>query len=167
MSIRWLLAAFGCVVLSGACGSGGPTSPSGPPIVTPGIPPGSPAGPGPSPIAGTPIAAGVLVEASVDGSDPVCFPNWDARGHCRQYDLTAASDGVLMARLQWPGFSVGPADPDLFLVGPDGVWNYAEDDPVNKDRQVKLPAKAQLTYRIVVLSYGSSPQPFGLVADVH
>jgi hypothetical protein len=49
------------------------------------------------------IAAGALIEGTVTGDDPVCFYNWDATGHCRQFDVVAASDGVIVATLTWTG----------------------------------------------------------------
>ena len=124
-------------------------------------PPGvaGPFGPGPNPA----IAAGALIEGTVTGSDPVCFPNWDATGHCRQFDFVAASDGAIVATLTWTGPSRGLYDPDVFLAAPDGQWDFAQD--AWPEKHVTLGARSGVTYRVVVMSYGTSELSFGLRVD--
>jgi hypothetical protein len=155
------------VFLVAACQSGPtfvPTAPAAVPQGTgtsPGVRPGTP---GPEPIPGTRIAAGSPVAGTIDERDPTCFRNWDQTGHCRQYDLTAPSDGMMRATLKWPGRALGAYNPDVFLVAPDGTWVYAEDTP--DEKHAMLPVKRGLIYRIVVLSYGASAQAFELIVDV-
>jgi hypothetical protein len=119
---------------------------------------------GPALVPGTSITAGTAVEGIIDGRDPECFPNWDATGHCRQYDVTAPSDGLMLATLQWSEPRRGLFDPDVFLVAPDGVWVYAPDGSGAK--QAGLSVKAGLVYHVVVLSYGTEPQAFKLTVGL-
>ena len=160
---RRLIATLGWVLLVSACGS---TSPTAPAAIqqnnrTSSGGPGGAAGPAALPA--TSISAGSVVEGTVDGRDPDCFPAWDASGHCRQYAFTAPSDGTLVALLK---FSASSArfDPDLFLVAPGGEWVYAPDK--SADRQTTLPVKAGLIYHIVVFGYGTVEQTFTLSVDL-
>jgi hypothetical protein len=98
--IRYVAAALAAVVLSAACESSTPTAPSANPQPS-AVPPAQPTGSGPTPVSGTPIAAGSRVQGIVQASDPVCFPNWDSSGHCRQFDHTASSDRTLRVTLKW------------------------------------------------------------------
>jgi hypothetical protein len=110
------------------------------------------------------IAAGTLIEGTVTKADPVCFPNWDSSGHCRQYDFVAASDGVIVATLTWTGPSRGLYDPDVFLAAPDGSWDVAQAGWPEK--HVTIAVRSGVTYRVVVMSYGESEFTFGLRVDV-
>ena len=159
---RRLIVTFAWVLLASACGSGTPTAPAAIRQTTTSS--GGPSGTaGPAALPGTSISAGTVVEGTVDGRDPDCFPAWDASGHCRTYILTAPSDGTLVALLTFPG-GRGSFDPDLFLVAPAGNWVYAPDQ--STDRKATLPVKAGLSYHIVVFSYGPAEQRFTLAVDV-
>ena len=128
-------------------------------------PPVNARGNGPTPIPGTTIAPGAIVEGeTIDGRDPACFYNWDASGHCKQYNITAPEDGMLLATLTWTGPSRGLYDPDVFLVAADGAWVYTTDEWPEK--HVSLPVKSGQIYRIVVLCYGEPSQTFTLIADL-
>ena len=104
--IRYLAAALAALVLAAACDSRTPTAPSANPLPS-AVPAAPPTGFGPAPIASTPIVAGSLIQGTVEPGDPVCFPNWDSSGHCRQFDLTASTDGILLATLKWERPSLG------------------------------------------------------------
>jgi hypothetical protein len=95
----------------------------------------------------------------------VCFPNWDSTGRCRQYDLTAAMDGTLVAVLTWPGPSRGIYSPELFLVAPDQSWIWADEIFPNRRGSARI-SKGE-TFRLVVLAYGPYPDRYELTADVH
>ena len=161
---RRLIATLGWVLLVSACGSAPPIAPAA--IQqnnrTSSGGPGGAAGPAALPA--TSISAGSVVEGTVDGRDPDCFPAWDASGHCRQYAFTAPSEGTLVALMTFPPPSRGLFDPDLFLVAPDGNWVYAPDK--STDRLATLPVKAGLTYHIVVFGYGPLEQTFTLSVDL-
>ena len=93
----------------------------------------------------------------------MCFPNWDSSGHCRQFDLTASSDGTLRATLKWEGPSRDVYDPELFLISPDGAWVYSEDPwPA---RHLTFHGSTGQTYRIVVIGY-QPPQAFEVLVEV-
>jgi hypothetical protein len=126
-----LIVILGAVVIGAACDSKPrltlpmPTSPTvsltptptPPPTATP--PPGPPIQErGPIPTSATVIAAGEIAGGAVQSTDPVCFPNWDLMGRCRQYELTAAIDGTLVAILTWPDPARGIYSPELFFVAP-------------------------------------------------
>ena len=154
-----VLIVFGCFVLSVACDSHGPAAPTE--IVVPATPrPTGPSGPASNPL----VAPGTLVQGIINGTYPVCFPNWDATGHCRQYDFVAATDGLLVATLTWAGPSRALYDPEVFLMSPDGGWEYARD--AWPEKHVTIRARSGVTYQVVVLSYGESDLSFGLVVDV-
>jgi hypothetical protein len=168
VAMRCMILRLTAVLASGvvvaACQPGVPTAPS---VVQ--QPAGSTAhvprvSPGPTLVPGTSILAGTPVEAIIDGSDPDCFPDWDATGHCRQYDFTAPSDGMMFATLQWPEPSRGLYNPDVFLVAHDGTWVYAPDGPTEK--QARLAVRAGFVYHVVVLSYGAVPQAFRLTVGL-
>jgi hypothetical protein len=161
--IRYLAAALTTVVLAAACESRTPTAPSVNPQPA-AVPAAQPTGSGPAPIPGTPIVAGSLIQGTVGPGDPVCFPNWDSSGHCRQFDLTASSEGTLRATLRWEGPSRGVYDPELFLISPDGAWVYSEDPW--PERHLSFHGSTGQTYRIVVIGY-QPPQAFEVVVEVH
>jgi hypothetical protein len=161
----------GSLVLAAGCDSPRPFAPTlivppppPPTVVPPASPPSTgaagPFGPASNPV----IAAGVLIEGTVTGDDSVCFPNWDATGHCRQYDFMAASDGVIAATLTWTGPSRGLYDPEVFLAAPDGRWDYAPD--AWPEKHVTIGVRGGVTYRVVVMSYGESELSFGLRVDL-
>ena len=160
---RRLIATLGWVLLVSACGTASPIAPAA--IQqnnrTSSGGPGGAAGPAALPA--TSISAGSVVEGTVDGRDPDCFPAWDASGHCRQYAFTAPSDGTLVALLKFSDSSAR-FDPDLFLVAPGGEWVYAPDK--SADRQATLAVKAGLIYHIVVFGYGTLEQTFTLSVDL-
>jgi hypothetical protein len=160
---RYLAAALTAVISVAACGSQTPTAPSANPQPVSGSP-AQPAGSGPAPISGTPIVAGALIRGIVGPGDPECFPNWDASGHCRQFDFTASSDGTFRATLKWDGPSRGLYDPELFLISPDGAWDYS-DDPW-PERRLSFHGSTGQTYRLVVIGY-QSPLAFEIVVEVH
>ena len=158
-----LIAAVGAICLMTACGSGSPTAPTTITLSRTWSPTGNPGG-GPDAIAAATVAVGTLVEGSIDGDDPVCFRNWDASGHCRQFDVTVPADGRLLVTLRWIGSPRGLYDPDVFLVAPDGAWAYS--DQGWPEKYVTLSARRSLTYGIVVMAYGPSAQPFQVIAVV-
>jgi hypothetical protein len=160
--IRYVAAALATVVLSAACESRTPTAPSANPQPS-AVPPVPPTGSGPAPIPGTPIVAGSGANGIVEAGDPVCFPNWDSSGHCRQFDLAASSDGTLRATLKWEDRSRGVYDPELFVVSPDGAWLYSEDPW--PERHLSFRGSAGQTYRIVVIGY-QPPQAFEVLVEV-
>ena len=143
-----------------ACGPNGATPLIGPTVTPPVASSPAPPGNGPAPITGTPIGPGDVVDGLIQASDPVCFYNWDATGHCRQYDLQAPGDGTIIATLRWPPPSRGKSDPDVFLVSASGLWEFAADR--SPEKQVTFPAKDHESYRVVILAYGLEPQPFEL-----
>ena len=157
---------LGPVLLAVACNSALPIAPTTvqPPATLPAGTASTPPN-GPAVIVGTRVSAGTPVEGTIDERDPACFYNWDATGLCRQFDVTAAADGRLVATLTWPGPSRGLLyDPDVFLVAPNGLWVYSQDQWPEK--HATLPATSGLTYRIVVMSYGQAPLPFVLSVDL-
>ena len=160
--IRYLAAALAAVVLTSACESGAPTAPSSNPL-PPAAPPAQPTGSGPAPISGTPIVPGSPIQGTVEPTDPVCFPNWDSSGHCRQFDLTTSSDRASRAILKWEGPSRGVYDPELFLILPNGVWIYSEDPW--PERYVSFHGSTGQTYRIVVIGY-QPPQAFEVEVEL-
>lgn len=159
---RYLAAALAAIVLAAGCESRMPTAPSATPQAT-AAPPFQPTGPAPGPIAGTPLVAGVLTKGTVEPGDPVCFPQWDSSGRCRQFNMTASSEGSFRVSLKWEGPSLGAYDPELFLIPPDGDWAY-NDDPW-PERQLRFHGSAGQTYRIVVVGY-RLPQAFEILVEV-
>ena len=160
--IRYLAAAITAVVLAAACDSQTPIAPSANPQPS-AVPLPQPSGSGPAPISGSPIVAGSLTQGTVESGDPVCFPNWDSGGHCRQFNLTASSDGTLRATLKWEGPSRGVYDPELFLVPPKGGWVSSEDPW--PERHLVFHGSTGQTYRIVVIGY-QPPQAFEILVEV-
>ena len=155
----------GSLMLATACDSPRPFAPT---VI---VPPQSTAVPAPTGAAGPfgpssnpAIAAGTLIEGTVTGADLVCFPNWDASGHCRQFDFVAASDGVIVATLTWTGPSRGQYDPEVFLAAPDGNWDLAP--TAWPEKHVTIGVRGGVTYRVVVMSYGDAELKFGLRVDV-
>ena len=161
-----LIAILCCGAVMVAC-HGSNTSgflPTAPTVTTQPPPPPAPpvANPGPGPTLGSALALspGQLVEASIAPTDPACFVNWDATGRCRQFDITAARDGVLDLWLGW-------SDPlpasimTLFVVRPDGSWFSSPDSVLDVYTTVSVSAGS--TYHLVVMSY-SAPQDFQLMA---
>jgi hypothetical protein len=158
--IRYLAAVL--VAALAACESRTPTAPSAIPMPS-AVPPGQPTGSGPAPIASTPVVAGSRVQGTVDASDPVCFPNWDSSGRCRQFDFTASGDVTLRATLKWQGPSRGVYDPELFLISPNGAWVYSEDPW--PERHVSFRGSAGQIYRILVIGY-QPPLAFEILIEV-
>lgn len=130
----------------------------------PSLPPNQVRGPIITPA--TTIVAGQVVAGTVESADPVCFPNWDSSGHCRQYEVTAPVDGLLVVVLNWPAEPPrGIYSPELFLVAPDQSWSFADEVFPNRRGSAQV-AKGD-TYRLVVLAYGPFPDRYELTADVH
>ena len=117
------------------------------------------------PTSATTIGAGETAAGVIEFTDPVCFPNWDSTGHCREYQLTAAIDGTLEATLIWEGLDRGFYNPDLFLVAPDESWIWANE--LFRKKQGTARISAGETHRLVVLSYGPFPDRFELTALVY
>lgn len=157
-----VLILFGSLVLVAACDSPGPIAPAAiiPPAAAPPTSGSGPSGPSSNPM----IAPDTLVKGIVDGTYPDCFPGWDATGHCRQYDFVAGSDGLVVATLTWSGPSRGLHDPDVFLVAPDGAWEYTKD--AWPEKHVTIRVRSGLTYRVVVMSYGGTELSFSLLVRV-
>ena len=159
--IRYLAATLAVFVLAIGCNSRMPTAPSANPPVS--AVPVQPTGSAPAPIAGTPLVAGALTQGTIEPADPVCFPNWDSSGHCREFTITASSDATLRVTLKWKGPSHGVYDPELFLFWPDGDWLYS-DDPF-PEKQLTFLGSAGETYSIVVIGY-RLPQAFEVLVEV-
>jgi hypothetical protein len=163
-----VLIVSGSLMLAAGCDSPRTFAPTAivPPPPTPTAVPAPTGAGGPvGPVSNQAITAGTLIEDTVTKADPVCFPNWDSSGHCRQYDFVAASDGVIVATLMWTGPSRGPLyDPDVFLAAPDGQWDYAHD--AWPEKHVTIRARGGVIYRVVVISYGEADFRFGLRVDV-
>jgi hypothetical protein len=165
-----VLIVCGSLMLAAGCDLPRPFAPTvnAPPLPPTAVPPpplpptgaAGPFGPASNPV----IAAGVLIQGTVTGDDSVCFPNWDATGHCRQFDFVSAADGVIAATLTWTGPSRGQYDPDVFLAAPDGYWDFAP--AAWPEKHVTIRARSGVTYRVVVMSYGESELSFGLRVDV-
>lgn len=160
-----LIAIICCGVWALACDSSnarsviptGPTATAQPPA--PPQPPAPNPGPGPTLGPGLAISPGQLVEAGVAATDPTCFVNWDGTGRCRQFDITAARDGVLDLWLGWSDPS--PASTmTLFVVRPDGTWIYSPDRIM--EVYANVPVSAGSTYHLVVMSY-RAPQDFQMM----
>jgi hypothetical protein len=158
------------MVLLAACGCATPTSPSAFRTSATNIPSPPPTTTVPSPgqgltlLPGPLLAAGARTEVRVEGTDSICFPNWDSGGHCRQFTFVAPTDGTLGVTLELPSRSRGMYDPEAFLVTPQGDWDFTSDPwPV---RHVSSAAKGGLTYGIVVMSYGPFPDTVYLTVNV-
>jgi len=154
---------FCSLVLVAACDSRVPTVPTAVTPRTPAAPSSGSSGPS-GPTSNPVIAPDTLVEGAVDGSYPNCFTNWDATGHCRQYNFVADADGLVVATLTWAGPSRGVYDPDIFLVAPDGAWEYADD--AWPEKHVRIRVRRGETYRVVVMSYGTTELSFDLILRV-
>jgi hypothetical protein len=94
--------------------------------------------------------------------DPACFPNWDAGGQCRQFNLTAPQDGSLDTTLKWNELSRGYTM-TLFLVQPDGGWTFSPDGASDARLNVRIAAGS--TYTLIVMSY-APPQSFELTTTL-
>jgi hypothetical protein len=168
--MKRLAACLVFTLAAAACNSTHPASPTAPSDTQP--PAVAPRGSGPLPIPGTAIAPDgrwpcengdgdlCVEDATITTNDPACFVDWDASGLCKQYDVIAREDLNLLVAMRWAGPSRGLHDPDVFVVAPDGRWDYAPD--AWPEKHVSLPVKGGQTIRIVVLSYGS-PLQFTLV----
>jgi hypothetical protein len=113
---------------------------------------------GPFPIPGTSIEPNSVVQDTIEASAPQCFPNWDASGRCRQYDLEMPLDGTMLVTLQWPGPSRGLYDPEVFVVMPnrsrvdyEGAW---------PERTLRMKAARGEQFRIVIIAYPPFPNEF-------
>src|SRR5262245_21327615 len=114
-----------CAVASG-WGCGGTMSSPVATTVTP-VAPSPPRPPGPSVGIGALITVGQVVGASVERTDPVCFPNWDSTGACKSYRIVPPQNGTLEVTLTWDRPASGEDLMDLFIVAPSGIWIAAYD----------------------------------------
>jgi hypothetical protein len=159
--VKPLIAALSASLLAAACDSPSPVAPTPrPPSTT--TPVGQPAEPGPLPIPGTSIVAGVPMKGMVGNSDPRCFPNWDLTGGCRQYDFSAIADGIVRVKLTLEGPSRGLWNAELLFVTPHGVWEYVPS--AWPETMGIFSVKSGVTYRILLIGYGA-PQAFQLLAE--
>ena len=165
-----LLAGLCPLLMASACDSRATVMPTLPTTAAP-SPPARPSIDGPAPIPAATIDLGgswtcpngdgdLCVEGAISGADPACFANWDSSGRCKQYNLAAPADGVLVTSMRWTGPPRGMWDPDLFLVAPRGDWTVGSGEWPEK--RAWLPVKSGEAYRIVVISYGSESQAFAL-----
>ena len=171
--MKRVVACLGFALAVAACNSTSPALPTAPADTQPSV--FVPRGTGPLPIPGTALApdgrwpcesgdGDLCVEgATITTNDPACFVDWDASGLCKQYDLLAREDLQLRVAMRWAGPSRGMYDPDVFLVAPDGRWEYAPE--AWPEKHVSLTVMRGQTIRIVVLSYGS-PLQFTLVLNM-
>ena len=145
-----------CGLLTVACDSStGALMPTAP-TTTAGVPDAGAAGPRLG--SGIGISLGQRLGTSVQASDPACYPDWDANGQCRQFDLIAPQDGTLAAHLTWTE-PQGANIMTLFVVSPNGSWLY--DAEVVQHSRLSMPITAGSTYRLIVMSY-AAPQEFEL-----
>jgi hypothetical protein len=158
--VRPLIAVLSASLLAAACDSSSPVAPTPRPPATI-TPVGLPAEPGPLPIPGTSIVAGVPMKGTIGGSDPQCFPNWDLTGGCRQYDFIAIADGMVRVKLTLEGPSRGLWNAELFFVMPDGEWQYV---PSAWPETASVFSVKSGVNRILVIGYGE-PQAFQLLAE--
>ena len=135
-----------------------PTAPT--PAAT--LPPPVPGRDTPILVDGTALTVGQAVESRVEPTDPVCFPNWDSGGQCRQFNLIAPRDGSLDVALKWAAISRA-YDMTLFFVTPDGGWMPAPE--AAGENRLNLRIVAGLTYRFIVVSY-ATPQDFELTTTL-
>jgi hypothetical protein len=145
-----------------------PTTPAPTPVPTP-PPSGGPPedqpipGSGPTHRVGTiPVASGQTVDSRTEPTDPACWPNWDASGRCKAFEITAPSDGTLTvaARLASPA---GGDNLDLFLIDPGRAYVVSWSG-VNAE-EASLPVTAGSSYGIAVMTY-TTPTPFQLQVEV-
>ena len=94
----------------------------------------------------------------------MCFPNWDSLGHCRQFDVIVARDGVLRFIVEWSGAPRGIYNSELFLIAPDDSWEYAPDEWPEK--RVSRRVQSGVTYNLVLISYGPFPDRFKLRSEL-
>jgi hypothetical protein len=134
------------------------------PISTPRDTPSAPSGPGPTADHPAPIQLGERLDAVVQAGDAECFPNWDARGRCRAFEVAATATGTLTANMVGSGPSRGLSNPEIFLIAPDGSWTWSGDGW--PERHVTMAARNGLVYRIVVISYGPFPDAFALTVEM-
>jgi hypothetical protein len=126
--------------------------------------PSPPSGAGPTADRPTPIPLGARIDAIVEAGDAECFPNWDARGRCRAFEVVAAASGTLVASMIGSGPSRGMTNPEIFLIAPGGSWTWSDEGW--PERHVKMAATNGVVYRIVVISYGPFPDVFALTVDM-
>lgn len=111
---------------------------------------------------GADIALGQVVQSRVEPTDAVCFPNWDAGGQCRQFNLTVWQQGSLDVTLKWTALSRG-YDMTLFLITPEGGWLAAPEGA--GENRLNLRISPGVTYRFIVMSY-TPPQNFELTTTL-
>ena len=134
-----------------------PNPGAGPPEDTP-IP-----GSGPTYTVGTiPVASGQTVDSRTEPTDPACWPNWDASGRCKAFEITAAFDGTLTVAVRSASPS-GSDNLDLFLIDPGRAYVISWSG-VNAE-EASLQVAAGSSYGIAVMTY-STPTPFQLQVEV-
>ena len=137
--MKRVVACLGFALAVAACSSTSPALPTAPADTQPSV--FVPRGTGPLPIPGTALApdgrwpcesgdGDLCVEgATITTNDPACFVDWDASGLCKQYRPMLAREDLQLRVAIEVGRAVfaGMSDPDVFLVAPDGRWEYAPD----------------------------------------
>lgn len=143
-----------------------PVSPApGPPVPSPGLPEDTPIpGSGPDYRVGTiPVASGQTVDSRTEPTDPACWPNWDASGRCKVFEITAPFDGTLMVAVRM----TTPAAHDtldLFLIDPGRAYVISSAG-INVE-EASLPVTAGSAYGVAVMTYDITPVPFQLQLEV-
>ena len=141
-----------------------PPPPNAPPPNSPPFGPNLYGGPTYTPGVGTTVvASGETVDSIVVLTDPSCFPNWDASGRCKVFEITAAVDGTLTAAVR----IVSPPTYDnlsLFLI--DLGRGYVTADSGKNAESASLPVTAGSSYGIAVMAYSDLPAAFQLSVEV-
>ena len=108
------------------------------------------------------MASGQTVDSRTEATDPACWPNWDASGRCKAFEITAPYDGTLTVavRLASPA---GGDNLDLFLIDPGRAYVIAYSG-LNAE-EASLPVAAGSRYGIAVMTY-TTPTPFQLRVEV-
>ena len=142
--------------------SPGPSPPSPSPGPTEGQPiPGS--GPTYRPGVGTiTVASGQTVDSRTEPTDPACWPNWDASGRCKAFEITAPFDGTVTVTVQLAS-QARTDEIDLFLIDPGRTYVISYSGLIAEE--ASLPVVAGSSYGIVVMTY-STPVPFQLRVEV-
>jgi hypothetical protein len=135
-----------------------PNPPGGPSEDTP-IP-----GSGPDYRVGTiTVASGQTVDSRIEPTDPACWPNWDASGRCKAFEITAPFDGTLMVAVRMT--TPAALDTlDLFLIDPGRAYVISSDG-INAE-EASLPVTAGSIYGVAVMTYATTPVPFQLQVEV-
>jgi len=105
------------------------------------------------------VGDGASIRFSINSADGACFPNWDATGRCRVFELLPAVDGQLEVSVRRT-IPIRTDVLDLFVVSTEGDVVFAFD---GWDwEQASLPLLAGRRYGIFVMAYPPFPQEFTL-----